>query len=681
MSQNLRVALTTSLNDQLVGPLRRALDEIEKNLKKVEQGLGGVTQKSQQASQAMTGLQGPDRAAKQVAELARNTQNAVTLADRLKTAWSAAGNMMRGVTTGIAAFQAAKYVVAAPLQQARSYDRQLRDLGNTAYGELSGEKFTAKIKDLDALLMKSLQVGGGTREGAVGAAGTLMAQGGLTEAQLAKVMPTIMKAATAANAAPNDIANVVAAALKNGFNVDQISTMIGKAIASGQAGGFEMKDMAKWLPKLLAAGSSIGMVGMKDFQEILALAQVSRTTAGGSDEAGNNLVNFLLKVNSNDTQMDAQKQKVDLSGTLAKNRDAGMSGASSFLALLQREMDKDPRIVKLRSMYAAAGNDGERVASLKAQEQIFGGSAMGKFLQDRQALMPAIGALNNPAERKKQLDAAEAGGEHTMVRAFGNIADGADFIAQQKNNEELFAQTRGLKGVNDAMAKLDAGVTSLYRNNESLAAGFEVAKVAVYGLAMAAGAAGLAQLAVGGGGLVAMLKRLLGIAPVAVPVAAALPGVAAPAVATAGGVAGAGVLAGGAVLAGAGLLAGGAVLGAGYLMSESMNSESGLRSRIDSRQARLNELTELAGLTRDGGGSAASMQRIYGEIDKVKSDRDNLAAKLASTETQVAAERNALAAQAQALTAVAQRPIRVVLDGREIAAAANSYNEFFTRRN
>jgi hypothetical protein len=611
----MRVVLTTSLNDQLVGPLRRSVDEVEKSVQQLERatsrlrdGKGRFIKTTNETSREI------DEAARQTDKLSRNTQNALTLAERLKNVWTQTGNVMRGAMTGFAAYQAAKYVMAPALQDGRTYDRQLRDLGNTAFGELSGSAFTAKINTLDALLKMALREGGGTREGAVGAAGTLMAQGGLTELQLEKVMPTIMKAATAANAQPNDIANVVAAAVKNGHSVDAINSMIGKAIASGQAGGFEMKDMAKWLPKLLAAGSAIGMTGSRDYEEILALAQVSRTTAGGSDEAGNNLLNFLLKVNAPDTQNDAKKQDVDLSGTLAKNRDKGVSAAMSFLDILRREMDKDPRIVKLRAQYTAAATDGQRVASLTAQEQIFGGSAMGKYLQDRQALMPAIAALNNPAELQRQLKAVQQGGAHTLTRAFGNIADGTDFKHQQAENEKLFALNNGLNPVNQALSKLDEQTTNLYRQYPGYATAVETAKWAVGGLAAAAAAAGAAQW---------LLARQAGGAGAAAAAPALAPA------AAAGGI-GMGTVVGGMLTGGAA-----ATLFAGSVVAS--NSEA------------------FANMGADAGDTA-------------------FAAAIMNASKEGQAGRDAEAAErAEFIKGFASRPVKLYIDGREIAAEVEKY--------
>ena len=88
MTQDLRVALTTSLDDRLVGPLRRSLDEVEKNLKGIQKTLEGVTGNSQKAGQSLTGMQGPAQAARQVMELSKHTQNAVSLAEKLRSAWT-----------------------------------------------------------------------------------------------------------------------------------------------------------------------------------------------------------------------------------------------------------------------------------------------------------------------------------------------------------------------------------------------------------------------------------------------------------------------------------------------------------------------------------------------------------------------------------------------------------------
>lgn len=631
MTQNLRVALTTSLNDQLVGPLRRALDEVEKNLKKVEQELGGVTQKSLQASQALTGLQGPDRAAKQVAELARNTQNAVTLADRLKTAWSAAGNMMRGVTTGIAAFQAAKYVVGAPMQQARSYDRQLADAANTAFADRNMAGRRAGMAELDATVTESVRAGGGNRDQALAALNEMLASGSVTAGQAKGLLPTVAKYATSGNASITELSTIVVRALQNGFKEADIPKVLDMALAAGQQGGFELKDMAKWLPKLLAAGNMSGLTGMEGYARILASAQGSVITAGSKDEAGNNLLNLLLKINSSDTQRDAKNMGIDLAGSLSAARGQGVNSLDAFVNLVEQIAGRDSRMVALRKQAASAGTDEQRKSTLTAQADILQGSAIGKIVQDRQALLALVAELNKRDYISGVKNSVMGANGQVGAANFGLIASTADFKVQQQENEKLFAQTRALDGANGALGKLAEVSTSFYREYPAFTAVVEGAKIAIMGLAAAAAAASLAQLAAGGGSLVGLLKGAAG------------------GVVGAGGAIVSGMTAAGVAGVGA---AGAAGYGAGYLINKGIEGTS-VHDEIGKLAAAV-----MAGLGNKE--AQAALDRMAEFDGKRSADQ---------------------AAAMQRLEAVAQRPIRVVLDGREIAASVNTYNEFFTRRN
>lgn len=405
-----------------------------------------------------------------------------------------------------------------------------------------------------------------------------------------------------------------------------------------------MRDMAKWLPKHLAAGSTIGMTGMRDYEEILGLAQVARTTAGSSDEAGNNLLNLLLKINSPDTQVDARKQGVDLSGTLAANRASGMSAAAAFIGLLQKQMDADPRIVKLRAQYAAAGTDGERQASIKAQEQIFAGSALGKYLSDRQALMPAIAVINNPAELKRQIAAARNGGAPTMERAFANIADGNDFKVQQQVNAKLIAQTDALTGVNNALGNLSQITVDLYQEFPMLAAALEGGKLAVWSLAAAATAASgaLAFFVLAGRG---------GAAGAAAGAAGA--GAAQATAGTGAGAATAGVLGSGAV-ATAGVVATGGLLATMFAGS------------VVARNAEA-----FATMGADAGDTAFAAAIMDASRNKAP------AAQPVSPQDQEANARAALQAVSpilDRLEALAERPVMLTVDGQVLAQSLNTTN-------
>jgi hypothetical protein len=475
-------------------------------------------------------------------------------------------------------------------------------------------------------VVAAVRAGGGTRDAALQSMQKLLADG--IEFDDAKAtMPSITRAATASGANAVDIAEIVTKLLKNGFKAAQIDTLIGKGIAAGQAGSFEMKDMAKWLPKLLAAGTMSGMGGMKDYERVLAFAQVSAITAGGSEEAGNNLLNFLLKLNSPETAADAKKHGVDLAGSLAAARAKGMSAPDAFMALLQREADRDPRIVALRKQHASAGNDSERMQTLKAQEQIFQGTAIGKYLNDRQALMSALAVLNNPQALKKVMEQIEAGGAHTTLGNFSLISGTTAFKAEQAQNERLIAQTAALEGLNNALGKAADETVDLYSKYPLLGQAMEATILGINTLTAAAAVASGALLLVGGA---IAGKRLM---------AAGAAGAAGAAAAGAGGAAGAaglvaaakaaaavaaGAVAQAAPYAAAPVVAGLPILAAGVALSEQANSAQGLQSRIAARKARLAELTELSTL------DPAGASRYQAEIAALKANLAQLEARLGS---------------------------------------------------
>lgn len=622
MTQDLRVALITSLNDRLVGPLRRSLDEVEKNLKDIEKELLKVTQGSQAASRSLAGMEGPAKAARQAAELGRNTENAINLAKRLQQAWNATGSVMNGVVKGMAAYQAARYVVAPVMQQARTYDRQLADTANTAFSDrdLAGRR--AGMGELDATVKAALRAGGGKREDVLQALNDMLASGTVTAGQAQGLLPTISKYATAGNASVTELSNIVVRALQNGFKEADIPKVLDMALAAGQKGGFELKDMAKWLPKLLAAGQMSGLGGMEGYARILASAQGSVITAGSKDEAGNNLLNLLLKINSADTANDAKKLGIDLSGSLAAARGKGVNSLDAFVNLVEQIAGRDTRMVSLRKQAAGAGTDEERRASLTAQADILQGSAIGKIVQDRQALLSLVAELNKRDYISGvKSEVMQANGQFGASN-FQLVSGTADFRVQQAANEKLFAQTGAMGGANEALAKLSDATADLYQKYPGYAEAVETAKLAISGLAAAAGAAGLAGLLMGGGKAGAILS---------------------------GGGALAGRLAGGVGALAAGALPVAAAVGGG------------------------------AAVGYVAGGAIYNTMQGTGAGDMVGSLLGRMMAMLGNEEAKAAVAREAK--YEATIAAMAQRPIVLTVDGREIATAVNSQNGYAARRN
>ncbi|WP_255032591.1 phage tail tape measure protein [Pseudomonas fragi] len=118
-----------------------------------------------------------------------------------------------------------------------------------------------------------------------------------------------------------------------------------EAIAyQGQAGSFEAADMAKWFPELLANMGSIGITGMDAVTQLGAMLQVQMKTAGSSDEAANNLKNWMGKIGSTDTVQAYKKAGIDYKGSMQTGLQNGMSTLETSMALAQKYIQAtDPK--------------------------------------------------------------------------------------------------------------------------------------------------------------------------------------------------------------------------------------------------------------------------------------------------------------------------------------------------
>ncbi len=121
-----------------------------------------------------------------------------------------------------------------------------------------------------------------------------------------------------------------------------------EAIAfQGQAGSFEAADMAKWFPSLLTSMKAQGITGMDSVTQLGALLQVQMKAAGSSDEAANNLKNWIGKIGASDTVDAYEKVGIKYEASLQTGLQKGMSTLESSFALAQRYIEKtDPKKAK-----------------------------------------------------------------------------------------------------------------------------------------------------------------------------------------------------------------------------------------------------------------------------------------------------------------------------------------------
>jgi hypothetical protein len=505
---DLNVAMVLSLKDKLLGPLSRAVDQVERDFKGLEQQASKTARASGTTADNLAKVGRAAGSTRQAATEMRKLGDEAARANRevgkLEQAGGRLRSIMQGMAKGVAGTMAFSHVVAEPLRQAADYDTQLRMLSNTAYAGKTLAERRAGMGTLNGAITNAVRTGGGNREQALGALNDLVGSGTFGNVKdAADLLPLVMRGSTASGAAPGDIAQIMIRAKQNmGIgDTNGMALALDKAMAAGQAGGFELKDMAKWLPNQMALGSSIGLRGQSGLTELLAANQASVMTAGSRDEAGNNLVNLLGKVNSQDTAQDFKKLGIDLPGTLTKAQAKGMSSLEAFVALVDSVVTKDPRFARAKAAADRTTGD-DKKAALTSQVDLLQGSAVGKVVQDRQALMALVALMGNQgylSTVKGKINSSKG----SINDAAALITEGAGYAFDQRNFETQKAQTDAMTSANSAVVKLAEAQTDLYRRYPGFAQAVEGAKVAVTGLAAAAAGAGVVNLLTGGAGAAA----------------------------------------------------------------------------------------------------------------------------------------------------------------------------------
>ncbi|WP_221048006.1 phage tail tape measure protein [Methylogaea oryzae] len=410
--------------------------------------------------------------------------------------------LLQGATATAAGVAAGAYTLAQPVKRTMDYDLRLAHMANTAFSDKDVAGRRAGMSDLDNAIKAAVRAGGGTRDSAADALDTMIGSGALTAAESKSKLLDVMKASTAYNASGEELAGIAIRA-KQTFGIDDTRAVFDMAGAAGQAGGFELKDMAKWLPSQMAAARSLGMSGERDFAKLVSANQASAITAGSKDEAGNNLVNLLAKINSQDTSKDFAKLGYDLTGSLALHRARGEDSLTAFVGFVDKIAAKDKRFTDLKAKAAATTGD-EQKAALQGQVEILQSSAVGQVIQDRQALMALVGQMNNrqygDTVRDKALasrwSADKPGATDTNFDVIGGTAS---FKTTRLSNEKAFAEQDAMGGFNNALGDAADKLADYAQQYPGLSTATVAATTALTTLAAAAGAAGLASTVMGGG--------------------------------------------------------------------------------------------------------------------------------------------------------------------------------------
>lgn len=421
------------------------------------------------------------------------------------------GNIGRGVAGLAAGATAAGMVLAQPMKKQMDYDRSLAMTANTAFAERDvAGRITGK-SELNNAVKSAVEIGGGTKEDALGALDTMLASGAVKADTAMKLLPTLQKGATATGASTDDLAKIAISAMQQ-FDIgeDKIGEVLDKAVAAGQAGNFELADMARWLPQQMAAGKSAGLKGMSGFEALLVANQQARVTAGTSDEAGNNLVNLLAKLTSKETSdrfrkldikgKDGKDHGVDFIASMEAQKKKGKNSIEAFMSIMDQVIGQDGKYQALQKKLKSAKKE-DQAQVLNEMTNLVEGTAIGQIISDRQALMALLGIRNNVSlgkEVKESLDKSEG----AVDTSHAVIKDTNSYKVEDAKNNVDFAQMEGMKGFNDALGDVSVKIAEYAKAYPDLTGKIVTAGTVVASLSAAAiTAAGSLRLLGGKGGL------------------------------------------------------------------------------------------------------------------------------------------------------------------------------------
>lgn len=494
MSRNLELQLLLRLNDQMSRGLKSALQAVQGESKAVENSVSGI--------------------AAATARIKTTPIERMTSALRtMRSAASAAHETLMKVARVGAAAAAGGYVLKSAADRPMAYDRKLALVANTAYGDRDVAGRIAGKAEIEAGVRDAVKRYGGTPEQILDTFTTLVGSGAMGQGQAGVksslgALPFLQQAATGTGASGNDLAHIYLAAKQNmGMSDREAQLGISKAIKAGQEGGFELKDMARWLPQQMAMAGNNGMKGMGGFESLIAANQATRMTAGTADEAGNNLVNLLAKVTSNDTANDFKRQHVDLYGSLTASMSTGKNSLEAFVGIVQKLGSKDPKYLELKAKADASKNEPEKQKLYESMADIMKAKGVGTTVQDRQALTGLFGMMSPTGKYREVLAAVkkENGAEAGM--SFKTIAASTDFKAEQVGNNKSFAAMDTLAAVKGPLDTLLDGVNKGADAFPGFTAALYAATVAVG--AFAAASIGGSLLGGKGGGILNFLKGKL----------------------------------------------------------------------------------------------------------------------------------------------------------------------------
>jgi TP901 family phage tail tape measure protein len=243
-----------------------------------------------------------------------------------------------------------------------------------------------------------------------------------------------------------------------------------EAIAyQGQAGSFEAVDMAKWFPELLAGMGKLGITGMDSVSQLGAMLQVQMKTAGGSDEAANNLKNWMEKIGSGETVKAYEKAGIDYKGSMQTGLQNGKSTLESSFALAQKYIEAtDPkRAAEMAKAVAGISKESDPEKAKGMMKSLEEALRTGDLFADMQ-VKAALTAYMQNKDLYEQLKKDSANATGILDK---NLAERRQTSAQkwsemaQSMDDAMRSIGDAIRPVTDAVAE---GITNVSRQLASL---------------------------------------------------------------------------------------------------------------------------------------------------------------------------------------------------------------------
>lgn len=401
--------------------------------------------------------------------------------------------------------------VAQPVKKQMSYSRKLADMSNVAFNDRDIQGRIEGKKELDIIIQDSIAKGGGTKEEAANLLGGLLSKGVFKFEKIKELMPLLQQYSTATGVGGEELAKVAESLKEYGItSADEMMKVMDAAIRSGQEGSFEFSDMAKWLPEILSKAKVIGYSGSEDIVKLLAYSQGMMKNVPTADTAGNNFVDLLNKVPSQELATRAKAIKVDgygidMAGTLTQALSKGIDPISALVGLTDVIARQNPEFRKLEEQLSKTDkNSPEHQKLLESQRRILESSAIGQLIADQQALLGLLAAREYrgyikqvETESKKQLYLPKGQGEGYV--SYGVIAQENDFKVQQAKEQGDFAEMGAVKPLSDSLGNLADKFTDFSKEFPMLTTAAMGAKTAIDAMTKAAIAFAALKFLFGGG--------------------------------------------------------------------------------------------------------------------------------------------------------------------------------------